>query len=94
MIKKVEKEDRELIDNFVLSEWKKFNDEKNYVYDEEELEYSFNKDNEVWGYMKIKITGKVGYLSQIIVRKDKRKPNFRKRNERMQLLFPSTRLNV
>ena len=73
MINKVEKENKKLVEDFVSKEWKKFNKEKNYVYDEEELEYSFIKDNDVYGYLKMKITGSVGYLSQIIVRKDKRK---------------------
>ena len=73
MINKVEKENKKLVEDFVSKEWKKFNKEKNYVYDEEELEYSFIKDNDIYGYLKMKITGSVGYLSQIIVRKDKRK---------------------
>ena len=55
------------------NEWKRFNLEKGYSYEEETSELVAKDNGKILGFAKFSITGGVSYLSQIIVSKNNRR---------------------
>ena len=69
---KIKKVDQREIKDFIKEIWSEYNKERGYVIDEKKFYYVVTKNNENIGYLHIKITSTVAYLSEIILKSEYR----------------------
>ncbi|MBM3234386.1 GNAT family N-acetyltransferase [Candidatus Pacearchaeota archaeon] len=55
------------IDKFTKSEWKKFNEERGYKYNEKKHSFAAFDNKKVAGFISFKINGGAAFISQLIV---------------------------
>ena len=72
-IKEVRKKDKKAVDKFAESEWKKFNQERGYQFNEKKYLIAAYENKKIMGFASFKINGGASYLSQLLISKKARR---------------------
>ena len=71
-ISKVNKKNKKKLDLFSEKEWKKFNRERGYEWKKKKFSFIAEDNGKILGFIDFKINGGAAYLSQLIVKNNKR----------------------
>ena len=72
-IQKISNKNKKIAENFRKREWKKFNKEKGYKWDEKKYSFIATDNKKIIGFVDFKTVGGAAYLKQLIVSKESRR---------------------